>query len=105
MGPREVLEFPGSTGGPWARYVHDPGARGIGTVRWPRLVARDAECAVKLKARTLTNLYNQRPEWLRLAHATLDAAVFAAYAWDPAMPDERLLESLLALNLSRADNA
>ncbi len=98
----EVLEFPGSGDGPWARYLHDPDERGIGAVRWPRLVPRDADCAAKLKARTLTNLYNQRPEWLRLVHAKLDAAVFAAYAWDPAMPDERLLESLLALNLSRA---
>ncbi len=81
----EVLEFPGSVDGPWARFVHDPDGRGIGTVRWPRLVPRDAECAAKLKARTLTNLYNQRPTWLDLAHETLDAAVFAAYGWDPAI--------------------
>jgi len=98
----EVLEFPGSVGGPWAHYVHDPDARGIGTVRYPRLVPRDAECAVKLKARTLTNLYNERPTWLALAHEKLDAAVFAAYGWDPSMPDGQLLESLLALNLQRA---
>ena len=32
----------------------------IGTVRYPRLVPRDADCAAKLKKRTLTNLYNQR---------------------------------------------
>lgn len=25
----EVLEFPGSVDGPWARYVHEPGSRGI----------------------------------------------------------------------------
>jgi hypothetical protein len=29
----EVLEFPGSVDGPWARYVHDANERGIGTVR------------------------------------------------------------------------
>ena len=98
----EVLEFPGSVDGPWARYVHDPDARGIGTVRYPRTVAKDAACAVQLKARTLTNLYNQRPTWLALAHEKLDAAVFAAYGWDPSMTDEKLLESLLALNLERA---
>ena len=97
----EVLEFPGSADGPWARYVHDPDARGIGTVRYPRIVPKDAECAAKLKARTLTNLYNQRPTWLALAHEKLDAAVFAAYGWDPSMTDEKLLESLLALNLTR----
>ncbi len=34
----------------------------------------------KLKARTLTNLYNERPSWLRLAHRRLDEAVIAAYA-------------------------
>ncbi|OYW05420.1 MAG: hypothetical protein B7Z61_06205 [Acidobacteria bacterium 37-71-11] len=98
----EVLEFPGSADGPWARYVHDPDERGIGTVRYPRTVPKDVECAINLKARTLTNLYNQRPTWLALAHAKLDAAVFAAYGWDPAMTDEQLLESLLALNLERA---
>ncbi len=98
---QEVLEFPGSADGPWARYLHDPDARGIGTVRYSRTVAKDAECAVNLKARTLTNLYNQRPTWLALAHDKLDAAVFAAYGWDPAMSDDHLLESLLALNLTR----
>jgi hypothetical protein len=98
----EVLEFPGSADGPWARYVHDPDHRGIGTVRYPRIVPKDAECAVNLKARTLTNLYNQRPTWLALAHEKVDAAVFAAYAWNPAMTDDQLLESLLALNLERA---
>jgi hypothetical protein len=101
----ETLEFPGSIDGPWKRYLHDPDARGIGTVRWPRVVARDAECAAKLKVRTLTNLYNQRPAWLAHAHETLDAAVFAAYGWDPAMSDEQLLEALLALNLERAGSS
>jgi len=34
--------------------------------------------------RTLTNLYNERPAWLRLAHKKLDRAVLAAYgAVDP----------------------
>jgi len=34
----------------------------------------------RLKKRTLTNLYNARPTWLRLAHEKLDRAVLAAYA-------------------------
>ena len=58
-----------------------------------------------LKARTLTNLYNQRPTWLDNAHKALDAAVAAAYGWDdysPEMPDEVILSRLLALNLERA---
>ncbi|HNX50285.1 MAG TPA: hypothetical protein PLS53_17530 [Thermoanaerobaculaceae bacterium] len=98
----EVLTFPGSADGPWARYVVDPDARGIGTVRYPRIVPKDADSAARLKPRTLTNLYNQRPTWLRQAHERLDAAVFAAYGWDPVMSDDALLESLLALNLARA---
>jgi len=32
---KEVLEFPGAIDGPWARYVHQPDERGIGTVRLP----------------------------------------------------------------------
>jgi len=46
-------------------------------------------------ARMLTSLYNERPTWLALAHDTLDAAVFAAYGWDPATTDEQLQEALL----------
>ncbi|MCZ6850167.1 MAG: hypothetical protein O7F17_00840 [Planctomycetota bacterium] len=34
----------------------------------------------RLKKRTLTNLYNERPTWLKLAHEKLDRAVLAAYA-------------------------
>jgi hypothetical protein len=60
--------------------------------------------AAQLKKRTLTNLYNERPTWLDLAHKKLDAAVFAAYGWDPAMSDDDLLAALLALNLERAAN-
>ena len=37
------------------------------------------------RKRTLTNLYNERPTWLKLAHQQLDRAVLAAYAAvDPA---------------------
>jgi len=98
----EILEFPGSIDGPWARYVHAADARGIGKVRYPRIVPKDADCAAKLKKRTLTNLYNERPTWLDLAHRRLDEAVFAAYGWDPAISDDELLAKLLALNLERA---
>ncbi|HEX5736031.1 MAG TPA: DNA methyltransferase [Blastocatellia bacterium] len=97
----EILEFPGSTDGPWARYVHDPDERGIGTVRYPRLVPKDEEAAKQLARRTLTNLYNQRPTWLDLAHKSLDQAVFAAYGWDASISDDEILARLLALNLER----
>lgn len=97
----EVLEFPGSVDGPWARYVHDPDERGIGTVRYPRIVPKDDAAAKELAKRTLTNLYNQRPTWLDLAHKKLDEAVFAAYGWDPTISDDEILANLLALNLER----
>ena len=44
------------------------------------MAAKDA----RLKGRTLTNLYNKRETWLKLAHERLDRAVLAAYtATDP----------------------
>jgi len=98
----EVLEFPGSVDGPWGRYVVEADARGIGTVRWPRTVPKDADCAASLAKRTLTNLYNQRPAWLDLAHKKLDEAVLAAYGWEKGISDDDLLAKLLALNLERA---
>ena len=55
-----------------------------------------------LKARTLTNLYNQRPEWLANAHRLLDEAVFAAYGWPSGLSKQEILARLLALNHERA---
>jgi len=54
-----------------------------------------------LAKRTLTNLYNERPTWLANAHATLDAAVFAAYEWPAELADNDILARLLDLNLER----
>jgi len=97
----EILEFPGSVNGPWARYVVNPNDKGIGTVRYHRLVPKDEANAKLLAKRTLTNLYNARPDWLKLAHQKLDEAVFAAYGWSPSLTDEEIREKLLALNLQR----
>lgn len=55
----------------------------------------------ELKSRTLTNLYNQRPQWLALAHEALDRAVYAAYGWPEGLGDEEVLGRLLALNGER----
>lgn len=71
-------------------------------VRYPRFEPRDPECAAKLKQRALTNLYNERPAWLALAHERLDAAVAAAYGWPTHLSDDDILARLLALNLERA---
>ena len=56
----------------------------------------------ELKKRTLTNLYNQRPTWLDLAHRKLDEAVLDAYGWPHDVSDEEILAQLLVLNLSRS---
>jgi hypothetical protein len=53
-------------------------------------------------ARTLTNLYNKRPDWLDQAHRRLDAAVFDAYGWPHELTDDEILARLLTLNLERA---
>jgi hypothetical protein len=58
-----------------------------------------------LLKRTLTNLYNLRPQWLVMAHQQLDHAVAQAYGWSDysaGMPDEEILKRLLALNLQRS---
>ena len=70
----------------------------------PRAGLSDAD-AKALQKRTLTNLYNQRPAWLAMAHEALDAAVAAAYGWadyTPEMNDDEILARVLALNLQRA---
>ena len=98
----DVLEFPASVDGPWARMVTNPNAAGIGTARYVRLVPVDDKAAAALKKRTLTNLYNERPAWLANAHRALDEAVFAAYGWPSSLTDEELLAKLLALNLAQS---
>jgi hypothetical protein len=67
-----------------------------------RILPKDAQAAVTLKTRTLTNLYNQRPQWLADAHRDLDAAVAAAYGWPADISEEDALAELLELNLARA---
>ena len=59
----------------------------------------DEATAKELKKRTLTNLYNGRPQWLADAHAGLDAAVAAAYGWPAGISKDDALRELLALNL------
>jgi type II restriction/modification system DNA methylase subunit YeeA len=54
--------------------------------------------AAELKMRTLTNLYNQRPQWLEDYHRALDKAVLAAYGWPEDLSDTDILERLLVLN-------
>jgi type II restriction/modification system DNA methylase subunit YeeA len=67
-----------------------------------RLLPIDEKAAAELKKRTLTRLYNDRPQWLRDLHRALDEAVAAAYGWPADLTEEEVLARLLALNRERA---
>ena len=69
----------------------------------PRVVPVDEAAAKQLAQRTITNLYNQRPGWLELAHERLNCAVHAAYGWPKSLSDQEVLARLLELNHSRAE--
>ena len=77
----------------WVEWVDEPAP---GYPRRP--VPRDEAAARELKKRTLTNLYNTRPQWLANAHATLDAAVAAAYGWPEDIENDEALQELLKIN-------
>ena len=76
----------------WVEWVDEP------IPGYPkRPVPRDEDAAKALKKRTLTSLYNARPQWLADAHAALDAAVAAAYGWSANISDDEVLRKLLVL--------
>ena len=81
----------------WVEWVDEP-APGYPQ----RPVPRDEAAARQLRKRTLTNLYNDRPQWLADAHAALDGAVAAAYKWDADIGEDDTLEALLAMNRLQA---
>ena len=78
----------------WVEWVDEP-APGYPK----RSVARNEAAGKELRKRTLTNLYNARPQWLADAHAILDAAVAAAYGWPADISDDEALRELLVLDL------
>jgi SAM-dependent methyltransferase len=93
----------------WTHRVPEVIPLGMSTSPYPdRIEPRPGLDEADFKAlqkRTLTNLYNQRPAWLAMAHQQLDAAVAAAYGWTDYsldMPDDAILKRLLALNLERS---
>ena len=77
----------------WVEWVEEPVA---GHPKRP--VPTAAAPVRELGRRTLTNLYNERPQWLADAHADLDAAVVAAYGWGADISDHEALEALLSAN-------
>ena len=77
----------------WVEWVDEP------VPGFPkRAVARSEAAEKELKKRTLTNLYNARPQWLDDAHVALDAAVAAAYGWSPDITEDEALRELLTMN-------
>lgn len=67
-----------------------------------RLVPKDAAAAKALAGRTLTDLYNEPPDWLTEVHRQLDEAVAAAYGWPKDIALDDALHRLLELNKARA---
>ena len=55
----------------------------------------------KITRRTLTNLYNTNPAWLKDSHEALNRAVAAAYGWTWPMSDENIIKNLFAMNSVR----
>jgi hypothetical protein len=106
----ETFPFPWSPG---KEPKNDPRVQAIGRAARELVEQRDRWLNAALtpgpspqkgrgEQRTLTNLYNQRPTWLDLAHKRLDESVFAAYGWKSDLSEEEILERLLKLNLERS---
>lgn len=101
----ETFPFPWPPG---QEPTADPRVREIAAAAQDLVAKRDTwlnptgASEADLKDRTLTNLYNQRPTWLDLAHRRIDVAVLDAYGWPSTIADHEILERLLALNLQRA---
>ncbi|WP_217443239.1 class I SAM-dependent DNA methyltransferase [Burkholderia diffusa] len=74
---------------------------------WPSRYVPTAGHEADVKSLTLTNLYNERPQWLDSLHIELDIAVAAAYGWSDytaEMPIDAILARLFKLNLARAED-
>jgi len=100
----ETFPFPWPPG---KEPADDPRAQAIAAAakdlveKRDRWLNPDGASEAELKKCTLTNLYNQRPTWLDLAHKKLDEASLDAYSWSHDITDDQILERLLALNLER----
>ena len=71
----------------WVEWVDEP------VPGFPkRPFARPEAPEKELKKRTLTNLYNTRPQWLADAHDALDTAAAAAYGWDRDIPEHDAMQ-------------
>lgn len=92
----------------WTQVVPEACPPGMAASPFPPRIEARPGFEADLAKRTLTNLYNTMPAWLKGAHQRLDSAVARAYGWTDytaEMPDSVLLERLLALNLVREPDA
>jgi len=100
----ETFPFPWAPGG---EPTDDPPVEAIAAAARDLVTVRDAWLAgaaypeLPTEKRTLTNLYNARPDWLDEAHRQLDVAVLDAYGWPHDLSDDEILARLLTLNLDR----
>lgn len=97
----ETFPFPKPT--PEQRSDISDAAKKLDTLREGWLNPSDDIGERELKRRTLTNLYNDSPTWLRLAHKRLDEAVSAAYGCSADLTDGEIISRLLKLNLEREE--
>jgi type II restriction/modification system DNA methylase subunit YeeA len=90
----ETFPFPKPTAE--QRAAIGEAAKNLDTRRngWLAQVATEADP----RPRTLTELYNSRPSWLEISHATLDRAVLAAYGLPADAARDQILAHLLELN-------
>ena len=96
----ETFPFPLPT--PGQRASISDAARHLDTLREGWLNPSSNEIGVnELRRRTLTNLYNDPPTWLQLAHERLNEEVSAAYGWPTDLTDGETIARLLELNLKQ----
>jgi hypothetical protein len=92
----------------WTQRLPEVVPLGMTTSPYPDRIVPKAGHEKELSERTLTKLYNARLTkhfWLDTAHKTLDQCVATAYGWTDytaEMPDEVILQRLLALNVERS---
>ncbi len=84
----------------WVKWVDEP----VGG--YPKRAVPTAAAPVRqLRRRTLTNLYNERPQWLVDAHGELDAAVAGAYGWEAYISNDDALSELMNMNMSMQETS
>ena len=78
----------------WVDWINEPNPN------YPKRPIPNAVAPLsQLKRRTLTNLYNEHPQWLFDAHAHLDATVAAAYGWDAGIANDSVLSKLMTQHI------